>query len=139
MDWLSTHRKSMDCFTKKVVFQKPRFLELEFEGDRRVLPTCVLSALEVKRLLHKGCKFFLAYVINTSTLKVTLESVPIVLEFSNVFLEDLPGLPLDRELEFCIDLLPGLALIFIPLYRMAQAKLKELKTRLQDLVDKGFI
>ena len=55
IDWLSTHRVSMDCFTKKVVFRKPRFPEFEFEGDHRVSPTCVISTLEAKRLLYKGC------------------------------------------------------------------------------------
>ena len=85
IDWLSTHRALMDCFTKKVVFRKPGFSELEFEGDRRVLPTCMISTLEAKRLLYKGCEAYLAYVIDTLTSKVTLESVPIVQEFSNVF------------------------------------------------------
>ena len=48
MDWLSTYRASMGYFTKKIVFRKPGFLELEFEEDRRVLPTCVISTLEAK-------------------------------------------------------------------------------------------
>ena len=56
-----------------------------------------------------------------------------------MFPKDLPRLPLDKELEFGIDLLPKSALISIPLYRMASTKLKELKTQLQDLVDKGCI
>ena len=47
MDWLSNHRISMDCFTKKIVFKKPGYPKLEFEGDRRVLPICVISTLEV--------------------------------------------------------------------------------------------
>ena len=64
----------------------------------------MISVLEVKRLLHKGCKAYLAHVINTSTLKVTLESVLVVREFSDVFLENLPRLPPNRELEFDIDL-----------------------------------
>ena len=56
-----------------------------------------------------------------------------------MFFEDLSGLPPDRELEFDIELLPGSALISIPSYAMAPTELKELKTQLQDLVDKGFI
>ena len=56
-----------------------------------------------------------------------------------MFLEDLLGLPVDRELKFGIDLLSGLALISIPSYKMVSAELKELKTQLQDLIDKGFI
>ena len=44
-----------------------------------------------------------------------------------------------RELEFGIEVLPGSAPISISSYRMAPMELKELKTQLQDLVDKGFI
>ena len=38
MNWLFTHRASIDCFIKKVVFRKPWFPKLEFIGDRRILP-----------------------------------------------------------------------------------------------------
>ena len=58
IDWLSTHRVLMDYFTKKVVFRKLRFSKLKFEGDCRVLPICVISTLEVKRLLHKNYEAF---------------------------------------------------------------------------------
>ena len=139
MDWLSSHRASMDCFTKKIVFRKLGYPELEFEGDRWILPTCVILALEAKRLLHKGCEAYLAHVLDKSSLEVTIESVPVVYEFSDVFPDDLPSLPPDRELEFEIELLPSSAPISIPPYRMAPTELKELKVQLQDLIDKGFI
>ena len=84
----------------------------------------MISALEAKRLLQKGFEAYSAHVIDTSTLKVTLKSVPVVREFSDVFLEDFPRLPLDRELEFDIDLLPESVPISIPPYRMALTKLK---------------
>ena len=100
---------------------------------------CVISALKVKRLLHKGCKMYFAHVIDTLTLKVTLDSVSVVQEFSNVFPEHLSSLPPNRELEFGIDLLPGSTLISISSYRMAPIELKELKTQLQDFLDKSFI
>ena len=51
MDWLFNHRVSMDYFTKEIVFSKQGYLELEIESDRRTLPSCVISALEAKRLL----------------------------------------------------------------------------------------
>ena len=121
------------------MFKKQGYSELEFEGDRRILPTCVISALEAKRLLHKGCETYLAHVINKSSSEVTLDNVLVVCEFPNVFLEDLSGLPPDREFEFGIELLPGSAPVFMPPYRMAPVELKELKIQLQDLVDKGFI
>ena len=48
-------------------------------------------------------------------------------------------MPPDREIEFCIDVVPGTAPISLPPYRMAPAELKELKEQLQDLLDKGFV
>ena len=60
-------------------------------------------------------------------------------EFPEVFPEDLPGLPPDREIEFSIDLLLGSGPISKAPYRMAPAELKELKEQLQELLDKGFI
>ena len=59
MDWLSNHRASMNCFTKKIRFEKPGYPKFEFDGDRRVLPTYVIFALEAKMLLLKGCESYL--------------------------------------------------------------------------------
>ena len=128
IDWLSTHRATMDYFIEKIVFQKLGFSELEFENDHRVLPTYVISTLEAKRLLYKGCEAYLARVVDKSSSKVTLDSVLVVQEFPNVFSKDLPSLSPDRELALGIELLSDLALISIPSYRMAPNKLKELKT-----------
>lgn len=60
-------------------------------------------------------------------------------DFLEVFPEDLPGLPTDRELEFEIELMPGTTPISKMPYRMAQVELKELKVQLQELLDKEFI
>ncbi|WRX21068.1 Retrotransposon gag domain - like 10 [Theobroma cacao] len=81
----------------------------------------------------------IVFVRKRRVLPSCLEDVSIVSEFPDVFPDDLPGLPPDRELEFLIDLLPGTAPISIPSYRMAPTELKELKVQLQDLVDKDFI
>ena len=102
MDWLSNHRALMDCFTKNIVFKKLGYLDLEFEGDKKIIPTCVISTLKVKRFLHNGCEAYLAHVVDKSTPKVALDSVLVVREFPYVFSKDLPSLPLDRELEFGI-------------------------------------
>src|SRR5688572_14148163 len=73
------------------------------------------------------------------TRAVTLESIPVVNEFLDVFLEDLPGLPPDRAVEFTIELEPGTAPISRRPYRMPPKELAELKTQLQELLDKGFV
>ena len=88
----------MDYFTKKIVFRKSGYPKLEFEGDQRILPTCVILALENKRLLYKRCEAYLAHVIDKSYPKVTLDSMLVVRELFDVFLKDLPSLPSDREL-----------------------------------------
>ncbi|XP_017604101.1 uncharacterized protein LOC108450840 [Gossypium arboreum] len=62
--------------------------------------------------------------------ELKIESVPVVREFVDVFPEELPGLPPVKEVEFGIELMPGMTPISIALYRMALNKLKELKTQL---------
>ncbi|OWK25855.1 hypothetical protein AJ87_00245 [Rhizobium yanglingense] len=71
--------------------------------------------------------------------RINLQEVEIVREFPEVFLDDLPGLPPNRDFEFVIDLYPGAAPVSKNPYRMAPAELKELKIQLVDLIDKGFI
>ncbi|EOY08653.1 DNA/RNA polymerases superfamily protein [Theobroma cacao] len=136
---LTAHRANVDYFRKEVVLRNSDGAEIVFVGEHRVLPSCVISAIKASKLVQKGYPTYLAYVIDTSKGEPKLEDVPIVSEFLDVFPDDLPGLPPDRELEFPIDLLPDTAPISIPPYRMAPAELKELKVQLQDLVDKGFI
>ena len=58
-------------------------------------------------------------------------------DFLDVFPNDLPSSPPEREIDFPIDLVPGT--VFLPPYSMAPAELKELKTQLQELVDRGPI
>ena len=56
-----------------------------------------------------------------------LTSIPIVCEFLDIFPEDLPGLPPDREVEFSIELEPGTAPISRRPYCMAPKELAEMK------------
>ncbi|GKE36495.1 putative reverse transcriptase domain-containing protein [Tanacetum coccineum] len=68
-----------------------------------------------------------------------LEDVPIVRDFPKVFLEDLPGIPPARQVEFQIDLVPGAAPVARAPYRLAPSEMKELSDQLQKLSNKGFI
>ena len=70
---------------------------------------------------------------------IKLEDIPVVCEFADVFPNDLPGLPPDRDIEFVIELQPGTAPISKRPYRMSPNELAELKIQLQDLQDKGYI
>jgi hypothetical protein len=68
-----------------------------------------------------------------------IQDIPVVCEFLDVFPEDLPGLPPERDVEFVIELKPDTAPISRRSYRMPANELVELKTQLQDLLIKGFI
>jgi hypothetical protein len=70
---------------------------------------------------------------------VVTESISVVEEFMDVFPEELPGMPLEREVEFYIDLIPGTAPITKRPYRMAPTDLAELKLQIVDLQQKGYI
>ena len=100
----------------------------------------IISGLKIARLLNGGCEGYLAsVVVEPEEQRPMLEDIPVVNEFLEVFSKELPGLPPDREIEFKIDLIPGTAPISKAPYRMAPSELKELKSQLQELLDKGYI
>jgi len=70
---------------------------------------------------------------------MTLFDIPVVCEFPDVLLDELAGLPPDRDVEFKIELVPGTAPISRRPYRMPPNELAELKIKLQELLDKGLI
>ena len=74
-----------------------------------------------------------------ATTVTEVENITVVQDFPDVFPEDLPGLPPDRDVQFSIELKPGTTPISQRAYRMAPKELAELKTQLQELLQKGFI
>jgi hypothetical protein len=68
-----------------------------------------------------------------------IQDILVVCDFPDVFPEHLPGLPLERDVEFVIEVKPGTTPISRRSYRMPPNEVAELKTQLQDLLDKGFI
>ncbi|GJR54942.1 hypothetical protein Tco_1405463 [Tanacetum coccineum] len=68
-----------------------------------------------------------------------ISDIPVVRGFTDVFPEDLSGLPPQRQVEFRIDLVPGATPVAKSPYRLAPSKMQELSGQLQELQDKGFI
>jgi hypothetical protein len=68
-----------------------------------------------------------------------VERIPAVCEYPDVFPDELPGMPPDRDIEFAIELQPGTTPIYKRPYMMPLAELAELKKQLPELLDKGFI
>ena len=139
MDWLSRHRATLDCYKKEVKLHMPEKLEVKFRGIRRELSSSMISALAAQRMLRKGCQGYQDYVVETRKEGTLVDEIPIVREFPDVFPDDIAGLPPEREMEFTIDLIPGIEPISIPPYRMDPTELRELKAQLEELLSKGFI
>jgi hypothetical protein len=73
------------------------------------------------------------------TKALALEDIRVVQEYPDVFLEELAGMPPDRDIEFLIELLPGTPHISKRPYRMPVNELVELKKQIAELQAKGFI
>jgi hypothetical protein len=119
MNWMTQHHVSLDISS--------RIVEI---GSSEYEPT--IFYLPQQQYLNP-CTY--------ATTGVKLKDIPIICEYLDVFPDDLPGMPPDRNIEFIIELQPGTASASISKrsYRMPPNKLAELKIQLQDLLDKGFI
>ncbi|KAM1650071.1 hypothetical protein ACFXTN_002825 [Malus domestica] len=138
-DWLHFNRAHIDCYGKYVTFYRPGLPEVTFVGERSRVRHGVISAMRAKKLLSKGCQGYLTHVVLNDVVPSSVEEVGVVRCYPDVFPDDLPGLPPDRDVEFSIDLLPGTYPISLTPYRMALVELRELKIQLQELTNKGFI
>nr|GEV49586.1 putative reverse transcriptase domain-containing protein [Tanacetum cinerariifolium]GEX54956.1 putative reverse transcriptase domain-containing protein [Tanacetum cinerariifolium] len=139
MTWGTLKKKMTDKYCPKGEIKK---LEIEL-WNLRVKGNDVAAYTQPQEYLSKGCDVFLAHVTTKEPKDKSkgkrLEDVPIVRDFPKVFPEDLPGIPPARQVEFQIDLVPGVALVARAPYRLAPSKMKELVKQLQELSDKGFI
>ena len=139
MDWLSQHHATMDCFRKEVKLCRPGEPEITFCGVRKILSSSMMSVMMAGKMLRKSYPRYLAYAVEVRDDDMRLEDIPVVREFPDVFPDDLPGLPPDREIDFQIELASGTKPISRAPYRMAPAELKELKVQMEEMVNKGFV
>jgi hypothetical protein len=107
MDWLEENGAQIDCKEKTMSLRSPGGGRIMYQGDRHahVKVQLQLNALQGSRL----------------------EDIPVVNEFQDVFPQELPGMPPDREIEFTIDLIPGTTPIAQAPYKMGPKELVELK------------
>jgi hypothetical protein len=114
MDWLEQNYANIDCRSKMVTFAIPGLPRFCFYGDRNGRDIPMISALHACRLMQQGCEGYLAYLLNPSGSASSLGDIPVVSEYPDVFPEELPGLPPEREIDFSIELVPGTAFPVIP-------------------------
>jgi hypothetical protein len=119
---LSKYKVLINCAKKYVKLTTPEGKEMEFVAEPVVTAKGVTNCAKVKQLdASQGSE------------------VPMVSEFPDVFLEELPGMPPGRDIEFLIELKPGTTPIYKTPYRMATLELAELKEHIRELLEKGFI
>ncbi|GJQ97014.1 putative reverse transcriptase domain-containing protein [Tanacetum coccineum] len=100
----------------------------------------ICTYARAKKHLARGCQAYLAHVVDIQKNTPKLDSILIVQEFPDVLLtKELLGIPPDRQVEFCIDLIQGSTPVAKTPYRLAPSKMQELMKQLQELLDKGFI
>nr|GEY89382.1 hypothetical protein [Tanacetum cinerariifolium] len=129
MDWLILHDAVIVCGKKEVhVPLKKRTLVVK--GDDCVSRLRVVSRMKVKKYVDHGSYLFVAQVVEKEPTERRLEDVPVICEFSNVFLEDLPGLPPPRQVEFEIKLVPRATPVAHAPYQLAPSEMKELAKQL---------
>ncbi|GJU32143.1 putative reverse transcriptase domain-containing protein [Tanacetum coccineum] len=138
MDWLSKYHAKILC-DEKVVHIPINGETLIIRGDRSKTRLNLISCIKTERYISRGCQVFMIQVMEKKSDDKGLEDLPVVKEFPNVFLEDLPGLLPIRQVEFQIDLIPGAAPVARTPYRLAPSKMQELSNQLQELTDRGFI
>ncbi|GJX24897.1 putative reverse transcriptase domain-containing protein, partial [Tanacetum coccineum] len=139
MDWLDRYDANILCSQKLVRVVNPQGREIIIYGDKRKGEFKLCSMMKARKYFSRGCQAYMTHVIYTKFEKKSAKDVPVVNEFLDVFPEDLPGIPPERQVEFRIELIPGATPIAKTLYRLAASEMKELMSQLQELLDKGFI
>nr|GFB07428.1 hypothetical protein [Tanacetum cinerariifolium] len=112
MEWLTEHHATIDCRSYRVIFGDIHAPEFIYHGSLPGKSMQIISALQARTLLSHGCEDFLAIIHDTTSDVPSIHDQPIVSEFPDVFPDELPGIPSVREVEFNIELIPGLEPIF---------------------------
>ncbi|EXB73268.1 Transposon Ty3-I Gag-Pol polyprotein [Morus notabilis] len=139
MDWLLRYGAIVDCHRMRVTLTTGSDTTITYQGGVNPVTEEQLLRHSVGGRQNLACFSFLSALEGESGIVEENVEVPVVDEYADVFPDELPGLPPDREIEFCIDLLPETAPISIAPYRMASAEMKELRKQLGELAEKGFI
>ena len=135
MDWLIAYRVVIDCEHRRVTAYTQDGTCVVFQGDKHdILPQTVYESR-----CHGQLAGWLASLTLKDEVRPELDLPRVVCEYEDVFLDELPGLPPQRVVDFGIELHPGTSPISMTPHRMAPVELQELRVQLHELLDKGFI
>jgi hypothetical protein len=129
MNWLEYNHVHINCFRKTVYFSS----EEEESGVE------FLSTKQLKQLERDGILMFSLMAFLSIENQEKIDRLRVVCEFPEVFPDEIPDVPPEREVEFSIELVPGTKPVSMAPYRMSASELAELKKQLEDLLDKKFV
>ncbi|GKD28490.1 putative reverse transcriptase domain-containing protein [Tanacetum coccineum] len=138
MDWLIKHDAVIIC-GEKVVRIPYGNKTLTVESDKGMSRLKVISCIKDRKYIERGCHLFLAYVTEKKPKEKQFEDVPIIRDSPKVFLDYLPRLPPSRQVDFRLDLIPGVTPVARVPYRLAPFEIREFLVQLQELLEKRFI
>ena len=139
MDWLAKSHVEVVCFEKCIRIPLEDGQTLKFYGEKPSGGLKLMSCTKAQKYLRKKYVAFLAHIVKKKDKERKIEDIPIIREFPEVFPDYVSGLPPARQVEFCIDLVPGANPVAKSPYRLAPSEMQELASQLQELSDKGFI
>jgi hypothetical protein len=140
MDWLASHKAKLDCYNKTLECENEEGRRVTLQGIQNHVSVTQISTLQVKKYCRKGCPLYAIQVLNSiEDEKPSLKNHPILREYKDVFLEEVPSLPPRRDINFSIELVPRAVLMSRTPCRMSTPELVELKLQLKEVWDKGYI
>ena len=111
------------CHEKAVRIHLPDHETLVIYGDKPSMNLHLLSCIQAQKHLRKKDLTFLDYIVDKTKEETNLQNIPVAREFPDVFHEDLPGVPPERQVEFRIDLVPGATPLAKSPYRLAPTEM----------------
>ncbi|KAJ0955694.1 putative nucleotidyltransferase, Ribonuclease H [Helianthus annuus] len=107
MDWLSKHRAEIVCSEKIIRVPLSTGEILQVRGEKPAGGLKLMSCFKARKYLRKHYVAFLSHITADKGKGKSISDIPVVWDYSEVFPEELPGLPPARQVEFRIDLVPG--------------------------------
>eukprot|EP00253_Pinus_taeda_P029138 PITA_29138 len=111
MDWLEKHWSLVNCKRKTINYRDELGVRQELQGIKRSVQIQPITASQLEKCIRNGCRMYAIQVgyANSKDKTTTLENVPVIQEFSDVFPDEIPRLPPKRDIDFTIELVPGVA------------------------------
>ena len=109
MDWIEKYRFVLNLFEKTFNFIDENGENKMVRGIPKKVITRKIYAFQLIKCARKGCSLFIVHITETNDdeTKPSLEDLPLLNEFKDIFLEEIPRLTLKRDFEFTIELVPG--------------------------------